>query len=433
MFNNYKLKVSELEDQVLTLTSLMTAIEKNVAKIEFSSSGEIIDVNDIFLEVVGYSRSEIIGKHHRIFCSDSLVQSAEYREFWQTLSSGKAFSGQFLRYTKSGDKLWLNASYFPVLEDGKVIKVVKIASDITAEKVEIETKMSIFDALNRSQAVIEFDCEGNIITANDNFLNALEYQLSEIKGKHHRIFCDQSFYDENPNFWQNLVAGHFVSGRFERKTKSGESIWIEATYNPIFDSEGKVHKIIKFATNVSDQVKREQLVMNVTEIAQSTAVETEQVASAGVRDLNQTVATSNQISQHVDKAMEVIGTLNDQSKNIANIVSTISSIAEQTNLLALNAAIEAARAGEQGRGFAVVADEVRTLAARTSTSTEEIGVVVNNNQKLTEEASKTMTQVADVTKVGLNQVEAIAGIMSEIKLGAENVSKTVAELNTELQ
>ena len=432
MFGKSKLKISELEEQVLKLTSLITAIESSVAKIEFTPKGEIIDVNDIFLELVGYSRCEVIGKHHQIFCSDELIRTTEYREFWLSLSSGKGQTGQFLRYNKEGDKLWLSASYFPVLQNGEVVKVVKIASDITAEKIEVEDKLSIVDALNRSQAVIEFDCYGNIVTANDNFLTALEYQLPEIKGKHHRIFCDQRFYDENPNFWQNLAAGNFVSGRFERKAKSGASIWIEATYNPIFDSEGNVHRIIKFASDVSKQVEREQLVMHVTEIAQSTAVETEQVASEGVRELEQTVATSNQISQHVDKAMKVIGTLNEQSKNIANIVSTISSIAEQTNLLALNAAIEAARAGEQGRGFAVVADEVRTLAARTSASTEEIGMVVTNNQKLTEEASNTMVEVANVTSAGLNQVETIAGIMSEIKVGAESVTKTVSELNTDL-
>ncbi|EAQ63557.1 Methyl-accepting chemotaxis protein (2 PAS,MCP domains) [Marinomonas sp. MED121] len=432
MFGKSKLKTSELEEQVLKLTSLITAIESAVAKIEFTPKGEIIDVNDIFLEVVGYSRCEVIGKHHQIFCSDELVRTTEYREFWQSLSSGKGQTGQFLRYNKEGGKLWLSASYFPVLENGEVVKVVKIASDITAEKIEVEDKFSIVDALNRSQAVIEFDCYGNIVTANDNFLTALEYQLPEIKGKHHRIFCDQRFYDENPNFWQNLAAGNFVSGRFERKAKSGASIWIEATYNPIFDSEGNVHRVIKFASDVSKQVEKEQLVMHVTEIAQSTAVETEQVASEGVRELEQTVATSNQISQHVDKAMKVIGTLNEQSKNIANIVSTISSIAEQTNLLALNAAIEAARAGEQGRGFAVVADEVRTLAARTSASTGEIGMVVTNNQKLTEEASNTMLEVANVTSAGLNQVEAITGIMSEIKVGAESVTKTVSELNTDL-
>lgn len=433
MFGKFKLQVAALEEQLQKLDSVISAIENSVAKIEFTPQGKIVDVNDIFLGVVGYSRQEVVGEHHKIFCSNELTDSPEYKNFWKSLSEGKAQIGQFLRYNKAGNKVWLNASYFPVFENGQVVKVLKIASDITAEKLEAEDKMAVIEALNRSQAVIEFDTSGNTLTANDNFLSALEYELVEIQGEHHRIFCDQCFYDDNPNFWQELAAGNFVSGRFERKTKSGKSIWIEATYNPIFNSAGKVKKVVKFASNVSEQVEREQLVMNVAEIAQSTAVETEQVASAGVRELEQTVATSNQISQEVGKAMTVIGTLNEQSQSIANIVSTISAIAEQTNLLALNAAIEAARAGEQGRGFAVVADEVRTLAARTSASTEEIGAVVNNNQRLTEDASSTMTQVADITETGLEQVEAITAIMSEIKTGAENVTQTVSELNSDLR
>lgn len=429
MFGKLKFKISELKKQLLDVTSVMNAIEDYIAKIEFTPQGEIIDVNNRFLDIMGYTREELIGKHHNIFCSDYSSKTSEYLQFWLSLSDGKSQVGDFLRYNKLANKVWLNASYFPVIEEGKVIRVIKIASDITAEKIEAQNKTSVIDALNRSLAVIHFDPSGNILTANNNFLSAFEYRLADIQGKHHRIFCDKNYYSENPNFWDSLESGNFVSGRFERKTKLGKSVWIEATYNPIFNEEGNVYKVIKFASDISIQIEKEQLVMTVAEIAQSTAVETEQVASVGVSQLEHTVTTSNRISEQVANAIDAIGKLNEQSQSISNIVSTIDSIAEQTNLLALNAAIEAARAGEHGRGFAVVADEVRTLAARTRSSTDEIGGVVANNHRLTEEASNTMLEVGDITKSGLEQVEAITLIMSEIMIGAENVTKTVSELN----
>lgn len=434
MFQKNKLKIQALNEKLENTNALVNAIEHSLAKIEFDPSGIILSANSHFLNVVGYQEKDIVGKHHQLFCPREVYSHKNYKLFWKNLASGNTHTGQFQRLKEDGTTIWLSATYFPVMNGGKVTKVVKIASDITSEKLRIAAQDAIFSALHKSLAVIEFTPLGIITTANQNFLSTLGYQLDEIKGKHHKIFCFDAFYIQNPEFWNQLASGRFLSGRFERKDINGGAIWIEATYNPIFDEHGEVVKVIKFASNITKQVERENIVIQVAEIAQSTSVETEQVASEGKVKLEETVKTTNDISSQVNVAMNIIRTLNEQSQNIANIVSTISSIAEQTNLLALNAAIEAARAGEQGRGFAVVADEVRSLAARTSSSTEEISNVVSQNQQLTGDATKTMEVVTEITQKGLSQVESVSSVMEEIKAGAENVSRTVSDLtlhNTE--
>ncbi len=219
------------------------------------------------------------------------------------------------------------------------------------------------------------------------------------------------------------------SGRFHRLGKHGEDIWIEATYNPIFDEHGKVIKVIKFATNITARVQKAHRVAQAAEVAQVTSEQTEQIAARASLLLQESVSTSGLISNQVQSAMAAIAQLNEQSKGISAIVSTISAIAEQTNLLALNAAIEAARAGEQGRGFAVVADEVRSLAARTSQSTNEINDVVNQNEVLTKEATALMNTVSESTELGLAQIDEVNKVMNEIKQGAENLTNTVKGLS----
>jgi methyl-accepting chemotaxis protein len=306
---------------------------------------------------------------------------------------------------------------------------MKIASDVTSERQSLNNQNSIIEALNRSQAIIEFTPQGNIISANENFLKVTGYTLSQIIGAHHRIFCDDNFYHQNPNFWKELESGDFKSGEFNRVKSNGETIWLEATYNPIYDETGKVVKVIKFASNTTSQVIHEQNVKQASEVAYSTSVETLQIASESNVLLDQTVEHSNKIAAEVNNATDSIIELNIQSKSIEDIVATISSIADQTNLLALNAAIEAARAGEQGRGFAVVADEVRQLAARTTVSTNEIAEVVMKNKEFTLESTKKMDNASASALKGKELIEQVSQVMNKIFKGAENVSTTVASLS----
>lgn len=422
-------KIEEMELQLIQKESILSAINKHVAYIEFTPEGIILDANQLFLTTIGYSKEKIIGKHHRMFCEPEYAKSSEYSQFWQALKAGKSKAGSFLRYKANGDKLWLEATYFPVEERGVITKVIKIASDITATYIQRKAQEAIANALDKALATIEFTPEGNILKANQNFLTTIGYSLKDIVGKHHKMFCTKVFYEKNPRFWNELAQGQFKSGKFKRIAADGSEIWLEATYNPILDSTGNVTKIIKFASNITDRIKNNSAVTEAAVIAHESAVSTVETAKKGSEILQSSIANSDAIVSQVLKSVDLIKDLNEQSAVIGSIVSTISSIADQTNLLALNAAIEAARAGEYGRGFAVVADEVRQLAASTSRSTNEIATVVKNNQELTNDISKQITSVSDSSKQGRELIANVSEVIKEIERGADIVSQTVAKLN----
>ncbi|MFQ2183113.1 methyl-accepting chemotaxis protein [Aeromonas veronii] len=427
---NFKLKaeLQACQMQLAQAQAFIDAVKVGVATISFTPSGEILEANPLFLNVVGYSEQEVIGKHHRIFCDAHYVQSSSYAQFWEQLRQGYSHSGTYQRFDKQGRELWLEATYFPVKLDGKVVRVVKIASDITESYQQLSRQKAIISALDRALAIIEFTPKGEIVTANQNFLSCVGYSLSQLKGQHHRLFCDESFYREHPHFWDDLAHGQLKSGLFSRRDSHGNEIWLEATYNPIKDESGKVVKVIKFASEVTERIKRAQAVSEAANIAQTISQETTRFAETGSELLAASVAISSAISEQVSRTSGLIGQLNEQSKSIEAIVSTISSIAEQTNLLALNAAIEAARAGDQGRGFAVVADEVRQLAARTSLSTGEIASVVQKNRELTAQITGNINEVATSAQRGKEQIGEVSGVMAQIEQGAINVTETVSNL-----
>jgi len=427
---NFKLKaeLQACQMQLAQAQAFIDAVKVGVATISFTPSGEILEANPLFLSVVGYSEQEVIGKHHRIFCDAHYAQSSSYAQFWEQLRQGHSHSGIYQRIDKHGRELWLEATYFPIKVEGKVVRVVKIASDITESYQQLSRQKAIISALDRALAIIEFTPKGEIVTANQNFLSCVGYSLSQLKGQHHRLFCDESFYREQPHFWDDLAHGQLKSGLFSRRDSHGNEIWLEATYNPIKDESGKVVKVIKFASEVTERIKRAQAVSEAANIAQTISQETTRFAETGSELLAASVAISSAISEQVSRTSGLIGQLNEQSKSIEAIVSTISSIAEQTNLLALNAAIEAARAGDQGRGFAVVADEVRQLAARTSLSTGEIASVVQKNRELTAQITGNINEVATSAQRGKEQIGEVSGVMAQIEQGAINVTETVSNL-----
>ena len=424
-----KHQLAKTTEELSQYKQLMDAIDSNVARIDFTPQGYVLNANNQFLETMGYGFNEVISKHHKMFCEPSYSSSHAYRTFWQQLAEGKSQHERFKRIRSNGDIIWLEATYFPVKnEKGEVVFITKIASDVTDEVTALEQQTAINTAINKSMATIEFSPDGIITWANDNFLNTVGYSLSDITGKHHKLFCEQSFYDENPGFWRELGKGEFKTGRFKRVSKHGQPIWLEASYNPVFDSNGRVVKVIKFASDVTEQVLKAQQTTEAAEIAYSTSQQTAMIVKDGKASIDVSVETSNEILTKSQKTDNIIEQLQEQAVSIEDIVKTINALAEQTNLLALNAAIEAARAGEHGRGFAVVADEVRNLATRTTQATSEISGVMQRSSEVSEAISLSIDDIQEMAKRGQEQIEKVKAIMDEIDEGATNVVNAVSHL-----
>ncbi|ERK09499.1 Methyl-accepting chemotaxis protein [Pantoea sp. AS-PWVM4] len=403
------------------------AIKQHVAWIEFLPDGEILSANQQFLDVTGYNLGEIQGKHHRIFCSPAYTLTAEYRHFWQRLASGESVTGIFERFNHQHQRFYLSATYFPVSDDkGKVYKVIKVASDITARHQELEQKEAVITALDRSMAVIEFTPDGHILTANDNFLTHMGYNLPEIIGKHHRLFCYDNFYRENPDFWQKIAKGQHFVGRFERKTASGERIWLEASYNPVFDADGKVYKVIKIASDITARVEAAK---RVADIAVTTSEQTSQITHNANEVLEETVRNSGLVSVQVNAATEIGAQLSASAKSISEVVASINLIASQTNILALNAAIESARAGEAGRGFSVVAGEVRRLAASTATATHKITEVVEENARLIQQMYHQLDEVKHFVVSEQDKISDLSRSLREINRGVHEFVNVIHRLD----
>jgi len=405
----------------------INAIKHHVAWIEFTPAGEILSANQQFLDVTGYTLHEIQGQHHRIFCSPTYAQSSEYYAFWQSLASGESATGIFERYNKQRQRFYLSATYFPVSDDkGKVYKVIKVATDITERHQELEQKEAVITALDRSMAVIEFTPDGHILTANANFLTHMGYELKTIVGQHHRLFCFDNFYRENPDFWRKISKGQHFVGRFERKTAGGERIWLEASYNPVLDAEGKVYKVIKIASDITARVEAAK---RVADIALTTSGQTSQITDNANEVLEETIRNSGLVGVQVNAASEIGVQLNESAKSINEVVETINLIASQTNILALNAAIEAARAGEAGRGFSVVADEVRRLAASTSSATKKITQVVEHNARLIQQMDQQLEEVKQFVVTEQDKIGVLSRSLREINSGVHEFVNVIHRLD----
>lgn len=239
--------------RMIELEAKCDAISRSLAVIEFGTDGTIIWANDNFLAVMGYTLGEIVGRHHRIFV-DPADQDAAYAEFWRGLAAGRFSVAEYRRVAKDGRSIWIQGSYNPILDGaGKPYKVIKYATDITAAKLKAADDEGQIHAIGRSQAVIEFDLEGTILSANANFLNLMGYELAEVVGKHHALFVDGATRDseEYRTFWQRLEKGEYFSAEFKRVTKSGREVWLQASYNPILHPNGTPWKVVKYASDIT--------------------------------------------------------------------------------------------------------------------------------------------------------------------------------------
>ena len=246
------------------LAAVYKALDRVQAIIEFELDGTVIAANENFLELFGYAADEVVGHHHRMFCDQAYAESPEYQALWKKLAEGAFIADEFRRVSKDGQGIWLRASYNPVIgKDGKPVKVIKFATDITSTKMQAAEYRGLIAAINRAQAAIEFGLDGTILDANENFLTIFGYTKDEIVGKHHSIFCEPGYADspDYKAFWRHLGQGEFNCGEFRRLRKDGTEVWLQATYNPIMDLDGKPVKVVKFATDITAEVQKRSLAM----------------------------------------------------------------------------------------------------------------------------------------------------------------------------
>jgi methyl-accepting chemotaxis protein len=430
-----KQALAEATTELDRLRDMFGAMDKSLAMIEFTLDGIILQANSNFSRTIGYSSTEIAGKHHSSLCDAQYARSPEYSDFWRRLKQGESFSGKFRRLHKNGETVWLEATYFPVSDaSGNVVKVLKTASDVTSYVKVARNKENMVTALDRSMAVIEFDMSGQVLSANANFLNLMGYTLDEVRGRHHRMFCENSYSGSSAyhQFWSKLNQGEFFSGTYSRLTKNAKTVWLEATYNPILDENGQPYCVIKFASDVTANVQRMEAEKTNAQTAYRISCETEQLSSEGERIILNTIDKMRALSDQVGNSSSRVQDLGAQTARIGFIVNTIKDIADQTNLLALNAAIEAARAGESGRGFAVVADEVRSLAERTSKSTHEISEMISNIQRDSEAVIGSISSSMVGVEEGMNLVNEAGSAIGQIKAGAEKVVQVVQNFSEKI-
>jgi len=461
-----------LEEQNNDYACQIQAVHKTRATIELQMDGTILTANDLFLNAVGYTLEEIKGKHHSILLAEAERSTAEYRDFWTRLNQGEPQQGTVKRLGKNGREVWLSAIYNPIHDlSGKYYKVVKFATDVTEQNLKVAEQRGQLDAINKASAVIEFTMDGTILTANDNFLRALGYALDEIKGHHHSMFVDEAYRlsPEYREFWARLNRNEYQAGEFKRIGKGGREVWIQGSYNPILDLNGKPYKVVKFATDVT---ARMQTAQQVDQISQGLATAAEQltatsqqmsanaeetsaqanVVADGADSVNknlQTVATgSEEMSASIkeiaknahesakvatgavrvaEETTQIVGKLGDSSTEIGQVIKVITSIAQQTNLLALIATIEAARAGEAGKGFAVVANEVKELAKQTAKATEDISRKIEAIQADTKSAVGAISQISEVIKQVNDISNTIASAVEEQNATTNEMARNVSE------
>lgn len=436
MFNNKKsqVEISNLKERLHLKTQVLDSLSEEMLHIELSEKGVIQNVNPLFLSETELPEQYVINAKFTDLVHDKSRTTPHFNHLKNAIEKKLHWSGAV--ELQNDDKvIWLRIILQPIVDIGGKCKSFDVfANNLTRTIDKSVHQDNMMSALLRSMAVIEFNPGGFVEHANELFLKGMGYKFEEIENKHHRMFCsdEETSSPEYADFWKKLNEGQFIAGRFKRVDKHNNMVWLEASYNPIFDNYGKLYKIVKFATVITDQVLLEERTNNAAMIAFDISQTTDENAKQGAELMQQTAQVMQQLDGQMTFASENIDALEVQSKTISTIIQAISSIADQTNLLALNAAIEAARAGEQGRGFAVVADEVRELASRTSRSTKEIVDVVSKNQELTDKAVSTINDSKTTANDVAERLSHTNNVIEEIRIGAQKVVEAVSQFVTNL-
>jgi methyl-accepting chemotaxis protein len=386
----------------------IAALGRSQAMIEFDTNGKILSANENFCRAMGYEAQEIIGRHHSMFCDPGSVSTEDYRDFWRNLGKGEFDARQYKRFGKGGREIWIQASYNPVMSNGKVCRIVKIATVITDAKLKSTEDAGKIHAISRAQAIIEFTTSGQILSANENFLSCLGYRLDEIQGKHHSMFCEQAFRESTAygDFWRKLGAGEFIAQEFKRIGKGGKIVWIQASYNPIIDEDGKIFKIIKFATDITERVRAvDELANGLTGLAEGDL--TTQIEKPFISSLEKLRGDFNGSIEKLRTAMRHI------AENSAAMASGSREVSEASDNLAKRTEQQAAAIEETSTALSeitrTIADNARRaedaglLVAQTKTGAETSGVIVRN-------AISAMGQIAQSS----NEIGNIIGVIDDI-------------------
>lgn len=436
MFNSkLKNEIQQLREDLMSIEQVKSSLDSEMLVLQLDPHGRIESVNSNFEKEMLYSAGQLIGRNIEEIVPPHVKELDFYHRMKSAITRGEHLNGAFRLLRGDGEEAWLRSILQPVKSsDGRIRHFSMHSSDLTRTIETSREHESLIKALMRSTALIEFNLQGEVITANDRFLNAMGYTLEQVRGKPHRMFCEP----EEANsaayqaFWDKLRRGEFVADRFKRIDAHGRTVWLEASYNPIIDAHDVLYKVVKFATVITDQVNQEIAVAQAADIAYNTSLGTDASARKATEVVTQTVNVMRGLEGSMQDAAQGIQALDTQSRVIGSIIKTISDIAGQTNLLALNAAIEAARAGEQGRGFAVVADEVRQLASRTSTATDEIAKVVQQNEQLAQAAVDIIDTSKRQAEQGLTLAAETGSVIVEIQDGAQKVVDAVGQFSSQL-
>ena len=392
----------------------LTAISKSQAVIEFALDGTILTANDNFLTTLGYGLDEIVGKHHAMFVDPTTAASAQYKAFWSKLGRGEFDAGEYKRIAKGGRGIWIQASYNPILDpDGQPFKVVKFATDITAQKQYGADVAGQFAAIGKSQAVIEFDMDGTILHANQNFLDTLGYRLEDIKGRHHSMFVEGSYRasSEYKEFWARLRRGEFDAGEYRRVGRGGQQVWIQASYNPILDLNGVPFKVVKYATDVTAR-KNSDLSLKA---ALQAAVDVMTQLSEGRLD--------------VTMAGDYAGDLNTLQSAINSTAQTLVDIVEKIRTSAMNISTAASEVSKGNTELSARTEEQASSLEETAASMEEMTSTVQQNAENSRHANQLAAAARDQAIQGGQVVSRAVAAMSGINQSSRQIADIIGVID----
>jgi len=401
--------VVEWIDQTELLLSgcMLDALDRSQAVVQFSKDGKIQKANQNFLEIFGYSLDEVEGKHHSMFIEDKLKNSNDYRDFWRQLNDGEFQSGQYRRFDKQGREVWLQASYNPILNTaGKVTGVVQYATDITEQSLKNADHSGQIEAIHKSQAVIEFDLDGIIQTANQNFLQTVGYNLEEIQNRHHRMFVEPEYANspEYHAFWEKLRAGKHFSDEYKRIGNQGKVVWIQASYNPIFDTNGKPFKVVKYATDITDRKE-----------AINAVKETLQCLSAG--DL------TAKIEQNFEGEFQVLrDSINNFVEELATTISQINGAIHTINTASADIA-----SGNSDLSSRTV--QQASSLEETASSLEQMTSTVRLNSENAAQANGLASEASTIATEGGSVIKQVVDNMSSINESANKISDIIGVID----